>query len=192
MRLTIFLRKHRASLLNAIQLSGGMADPSDRVFLGISGSPMSERSMSSEFSRISHIAGLSTSQCCMSMFRHRFITKQVAIHLGAYLGEGERAKGLMTDGDYRTILKKVATITGHGNENSLMHYIDLAWDELGVNKPIDKAIAIDASIERAVGQVTLLTGALENAAKNFNAGILREMVEVLKQLQIEIQSSLKV
>lgn len=192
MRLTIFLRKHRASLLNAIQASGRKADPSDRVFLGVSGSPMSERTMSSEFSRISNIAGLSESQSCMSMFRHRFITKQVAIHLSAYLDEGESAKALMTGGDYRTILKKVATITGHGNENSLMHYIDLAWDELGANKKIDKAIAIDASIERAIGQVISLTGAFEKSAKKSAVEILRETVEVLRQLQLEIQSALRV
>lgn len=189
MRLTIFLRKHRTSLLNAIQVSGGKVDPKDRVFLGVSGSPMSERSMGSEFSRISKLAGLSRLQSCMSMFRHRFITKQVAIHLSAYLGEGESVKGLVTGGDYRTILKKVATTTGHGNENSLMHYIDLAWEELGTTKQINKAIAIDASIERAVEQVISLTGSLETVNKKSAIEIVRETVELLRKLQIEIQSA---
>lgn len=191
MRLTVFLRKYRASLLKAIQASGAKAEPNDRVFLGLAGLPMSERSMSSEFSRISKIAGLSESQSCMSMFRHRFITKQVAIHLSAYLGEGNIAKGLMTNGDYRTILKKVSTITGHGNEASLMHYIDMAWEELGATKQVTKAIAVDASIERTVVQVISLTEAMEAATRKSAVDLMRETVEVLRRLQLEIQSALR-
>lgn len=191
MRLTVFLKTHRATLLKAIQTSGAVSEPKDRVFLGICGLPISARSMVSEFYRISKAAGLSEYQSCMSMFRHRFITKQVAIHLGIYLSENNKTKELMTDGDYRTILKKVATITGHGSETSLLHYIDLAWDELGTADHVTKSVAIDASIESTVTQVISLTGNLEMATGKSADATMREAVEVLRRLQLEIQVALK-
>lgn len=191
MRLTVFLKKYRAKLLETLQAIGAEPEPKDRVFLGIFGLPMSERIMVSEFFRISNVAGLSEYQSCMSMFRHRYITKQVAIHLGIYLSDNSKTKELMTDGDYRTILKKVATTTGHGSEASLLHYLDLAWEELGTTDQVTKAVAIDASIESAVTQVISLTGKLEMGARISADDLIRETVEVLKRLQLEIQSALK-
>ena len=47
----------------------------------------------------------------------------------------------MTDIDYESILKRVSAKTGHGSVQSLWHYIDLAWEELGVWGSTDKAIA---------------------------------------------------
>lgn len=191
MRLTVFLKKHRDTLLRAIRVTGAKPEPKDRVFLGVSGLPISERSMVSEFSRITKAAGLSEYQSCMSMFRHRYITKQVAIHLGIYLSENNKAKELMTDGDYRTILKKVATTTGHGSESSLLHYLDLAWEELATTDQVTKAGAIDASIESAVTQVISLTGQLGMDTGKSAGDLMRMTVQVLRQLQLEIQSALK-
>lgn len=189
MRLTVFLKKYRAKLLETIQAAGAASEPKDRVFLGISGLPISERSMVSEFYRISKAA--TGYQCCMSMFRHRFITKQVAIHLGIFLSDNNKTKELMTDGDYRTILKKVATTTGHGSETSLLHYLDLAWEELGSVDQVTNAVAIDTSIESAITQVISLTGELERSTRKSADDLLRNTVEVLRRLQLEIQSTLK-
>lgn len=190
MRLTVFL-KYRRALLKAIRATGAEPEPKDRVFLGISGLPISERSMVSEFCRISKVAGLSEYQSCMSMFRHRYITKQVAIHLGIYLSENNKIRELMTDGDYRTILKKVATSIGHGNETSLLHYLDLAWEELGTTDHVTKAAAIDAAVESAITQVISLSGRLEMTAGKSAGAHMRETVEELKQLQHKIQTALK-
>lgn len=189
MRLAVFIRKHRAALLKAIEGANATIAPLDRVFLGILGAPMHERTMVTEFSRISSVAGLREYQSCMSMFRHRFITKQVAIHLGIYISQENKTKEMMTDADYRTILKKVATITGHGDESSLLHYIDLAWDELGTGNQVDAAIAIDASIEMASTQMISLIGALDHPAGQRPAELLRTAKEVLIGLQQDIRSA---
>lgn len=191
MRLTVFLKKHRAALLKTIKAAGIEPASKDRVFLGLIGCPISERTMVSEFCRISKAAGLGEYQSCMSMFRHRFITKQVAIHLGIYLNENNKTREMMTDGDYRTILKKVATITGHGSETSLLRYVDLAWEELGMTGHVAKAVALDASIEGATTQVISLIGAIEKGDGRSAGGLLRKAEEVLRQLQQEIQTALK-
>lgn len=189
-RLTVFIRKHRSDLLKAIEGAGMARNPQDCVFLGINGSPMSERSLVSEFARISSFAGLHEYQSCMSMFRHRFITKQIAIHLGIFLGQGSKTKAMMTDADYRTILKKVATVTGHGNETSLLHYLDLAWDELGTGNQIEAAIAIDASIERASTQIISLIGAMNHTAGRTPFELLLAAKETLEGMQQEIRAAM--
>lgn len=192
MRLTIFLKKYRALLIKVIKTTGSEVDPQDRVFLGISGFPITERSMTTEFSRISQVAGLSEYQSCMSMFRHRFITKQVAIHLGIYLSERNKVKELMTNGDYRTILKKVATITGHGSESSLLRYIDLAWDELGAGNQVEKAMAVDASLESAIRQVISLKGEFRSGSKKYSSDFEIKVLGILEELRIEMQSVLRI
>lgn len=190
MRLTVFIRKYRSELLKAMHAAGQKPDPMNLLFLGINGTPMNERSMVTEFSRISKVAGLAEYQSCMSMFRHRFITKQVAIHLGIYLNEKNKTKEMMTDGDYRTILKKVAVITGHGDENSLLHYIDMAWEELGVADQVGQAIAIDASIEMASTQVISLIGNLEIGNKKPTSKLLKETKIALENIQREIRTAI--
>lgn len=189
MRLTVFIKKQRAMLLKVIESAGIKTNPLDRVFLGIYGEPMSERTMTSEFRRISVAAGLGDYQSCMSMFRHRFITKQVAIHLGIYIGSENKAKEMMTDSDYRTILKKVATVTGHGNEESLMHYLDLAWDELGVGNQLDSAMAIDASIESASTQIISLIGMLEHMNGKTPSELLQHTKDALLNMQQELRAA---
>lgn len=190
-RLKVFINKHRLLLLNFISASGTSPAPFDRVFLGINGEPCSERYFVSEFSRISKEAGLKDYQSCMSMFRHRFITKQIAIHLGIYTTAENKVRDMMTDSDYRTVLKKVATITGHGNELSLLHYLDLAWDELGVGNQLDIAIAFDSSIEMALTQVISLIGDLEHPNGRSTKTLLNSAKQTLTNMLSELRAPMK-
>lgn len=192
MRLTVFIKKHRKILLEEIRTSGIISTPLDRVFLSINGKPASERVMESEFQRLSKVAGLADYQCCMSMFRHRFITKQVAIHLEFYLQAEGKTREFMTDSDYRTILKKVAVITGHGSELSLLHYIDLAWDELGFGNQIDKFIALDSTIESATTQLISILGSLQQQNIRKPSKLLRTTIEEILHLKNELSQTPKI
>ncbi|MNP29043.1 hypothetical protein D3C76_1220510 [compost metagenome] len=188
-RLKVFIDKHRTTLLKLIEGSGKVKTPIDRILLGINGEPCSERYMVSEFSRISKQAGLEDYQSCMSMFRHRFITKQIAIHLGLYLNKENKVRELMTDSDYRTVLKKVATTTGHGDELSLMHYLDAAWEELGIGNQIDIANAFDTSIEMAMTRVISLIGDLEHPNGKSSKTLLTDVKYILTDLLNELRST---
>lgn len=152
---------------------------------------MSARTLTTEFARISKVAGLGDYQSCMSMFRHRFITKQVALHLSSYLSENNKSKELMTDGDYRTVLRKVAAVTGHGSELSLLHYLHLAWTELGVFDQVEAAILLDASIEGTITKVISLVGTLRRSTSHSPKQMLDSTIEVLKILQNDIRSAIQ-
>ena len=57
----------------------------------------------------------------------------VALHLSQFMDKNPlKSRHIMTDSDYRTILTKVSKFTGHKNTESLFHYIDLAWEKLGI------------------------------------------------------------
>lgn len=188
MRLELFIHGLRTLLLDRIHQATGERLGEDKVFVGIFGRPMHERTMTTEFARITYIAGLSDVRSCMSMFRHRFITKQVAIHLSVYLSESGKARSLMTESDYRTILKKVAVITGHGDECSLLHYIDLAWEELGVFGRVDAARDIEGVVDSAITRIISLIG--DTRRQRGPERARWSVIETLEVLRRDIQGAI--
>jgi len=189
MRLEIFIHSHRAALLHRIWQECGVREGEDRVFLGINGCPMHERTLTSEFVRIVRAANLDGVQSCMSMFRHRFITKQVANHLQAFLTESGTVRSLITEADYRSILKKVAVVTGHGDPDSLLAYIDLAWEELGAFNRVQTAQRMEAVVESAVSRLISLIG---DTRRRSRAGfaVVNQALEALEDLRRDIQGAL--
>lgn len=115
-------------------------DVPDVFFLSKSGSALKKTSLEKDFSRIANRCGYQNTEVCLSMFRHRFITLEVIVHFKEFMTGSGKSRQIMTDSDYRSILKRIAAKTGHGSEESLWHYIDLAWDELDVWGGVDRAI----------------------------------------------------
>ena len=191
-RLELFIARHRMLLLNRL---GTKADPQDRVFLTTDGRVLEPETMEREFSRIAVRAGVGNVQACMSMFRHRFITNMVVIHLTAFLSEAEnqgKVRSTMTQADYRTILKRVATFTGHGSELSLEAYIDLAWEEIGVFDYVDPAISLMNVVEGAINTFTALMGDLRITQRRMTSQQVVELaIDELKALKANVESAIR-
>lgn len=131
----------RTTYCETLQDGGGKPNHGDSFFLTLNGEPIKKSSLEKDFERLAGEAGYKDVQACLSMFRHRFITYEVTAHLKEFIENAGKSRQMMTDIDYESILKRVAAKTGHGSVQSLWHYIDLAWEELGVWGSIDKAIA---------------------------------------------------
>ncbi len=131
----------RTTYCKTLQGAGGEPNPGDSFFLTLDGEPIKKSSLEKDFERLTEDAGYKDVQACLSMFRHRFITYEVIAHLKEFIEKSGKSRRIMTDIDYESILKRVAAKTGHGSVQSLWHYIDLAWEELGVWGSIDKHIA---------------------------------------------------
>lgn len=131
----------RMTYCETLQGAGGEPNPGDSFFLTLDGEPIKKSSLEKDFERLVEDAGYKDVQACLSMFRHRFITYEVTVHLKEFIENAGKSRQMMTDIDYESILKRVSAKTGHGSVQSLWHYIDLAWEELGVWGSIDKAIA---------------------------------------------------
>lgn len=131
----------RTTYYETLQDAGGEPNPGDSFFLTVDGKPIKKSSLEKDFERLTEDAGYKDVQACLSMFRHRFITYEVTVHLKEFIENSGKSRQMMTDIDYESILKRVSAKTGHGSVQSLWHYIDLAWEELGVWGSIDKNIA---------------------------------------------------
>ena len=131
----------RTTYCETLKSAGGEPNPGDAFFLTMDGEPIKKSSLEKDFERLAAHAGYKDVQACLSMFRHRFITYEVIVHLKEFIENAGKSRQMMTDIDYESILKRVSAKTGHGSVQSLWHYIDLAWEELGVWGSIDKAIA---------------------------------------------------
>lgn len=142
-KIQLFAAKQRASILERLISKGTAPAPDDRLLLTTQGKPMNEATLTKDFQRICRAANVDQ-QVCPSMFRHRFVTLMVARHLRDFLDKHpQKSAAFVTDSDYRTILRKVATFTGHASELSLFRYIDWAWEEIGLFKEKNKPIVND-------------------------------------------------
>lgn len=134
MKIETFIFVHREKLLARLRradLIDPSAPPSDTLYLSSeTGTAVMPDAAYQDFRRLC-LAAKIDQKSCQSMFRHRFITNMVKLHLVSFIENNpHRNKHMMTESDYRTILQKVASFTGHRSADSLLHYIDLAWEEL--------------------------------------------------------------
>ncbi len=107
--------------------------------------PVSKSALEKDFEKLCNKAGYRDQQTCFSMFRHRFITDQLSMHLKAF----DQQVGTLNKYDYRTVLEKVREKTGHRSIDSLWHYIDLVRDLSGVWESVGKnenSIEVDEDV----------------------------------------------
>lgn len=184
----------RTAYSETLHGAGLETTPGDSFFLTMNGESIKKSSLEKDFERLAEEAGYKDVQVCLSMFRHRFITYEVTAHLKEFIEKSGKSRQMMTDIDYESILKRVATKTGHGSVQSLWYYIDLAWEELGVWGSIDRAIArLHASDQLFADLLSLQheTEALGNRQKNSKINLkqitdrLGEIIAIAKQ-DIEI------
>lgn len=131
----------RTAYCEALMKAGVEPNPGTAFFLTQDGNPIKKTSLEKDFERLVVLAGYKDVQACLSMFRHRFITYEVTVHLKEFIEKSGKSRQMMTDIDYESILKRIADKTGHGAVQSLWYYIDLAWEEQGVWASTDKALA---------------------------------------------------
>lgn len=134
MKIETFMFVHREKLLARLKRAGfieASKPASDILYLSSeTGRAVLPDAAYQDFRRLCVTAKIDQ-KSCQSMFRHRFITNMVKLHLVAFIENNPiKNRHMMTESDYRTILQKVASFTGHKSADSLLHYIDLAWEEL--------------------------------------------------------------
>ena len=138
-RVQLYLKARQEWLDNCRMRNSELAE-SDSLFLstepGNFGVAIAKSGLDKDFENLCNRAGYVNHQACFSMFRHRFITDEVLLHIK----ELNKGKTELNKHDYRMILEKVREKTGHKSIDSLWHYIDLAYDMEGVWSPVNQAI----------------------------------------------------
>lgn len=190
-RLENFIHKYRAAHLTYLTRNGVTADEQDCVFLTQNGTPFTEHAMEQDFRTIVEAADLKDVPAMLKMFRHRFITNMVKLHLQAYMSEQAVTRGMFTTADYRTILARVKPFTGHRSEQSLMHYINLAFDELGVFDFVDANLALVNALEESMKRLSELSADLRGSSTRTAARTLSEAADSLISLRDHVHGCLE-
>lgn len=71
----------RKDFLRALVERGSIKSIPDSLLLTVQGSPLKKSSMTKDFDRLCISAGLGDVRACLSMFRHRFVTREIHILL---------------------------------------------------------------------------------------------------------------
>lgn len=184
MKIELFIAVHRKKLIKRL-LSAGLIsskiDVDDVIYLNSeNGKEVLPDAAYQEFRRLTVKAGISQKNC-QSMFRHRFITNMVKLHLIGFMDKNPlRNRHVMAENDYRSILKKVATFTGHKCVDSLFHYIDLAWDELDAFSFTNEM----KTLQEKLKSIFFITNSLKVDIKGLPQGNISKKAELLLNKQL--------
>jgi hypothetical protein len=147
--------------------------------LSHNGASMETRSLARDFRRLCKLSGLINVQVCLSMFRHRFITTQIAYEIRRELQDNLAQKDLWLEAVQRRILAKVAKLTGHRNPMSLKHYFDegfaLVIAQATENKPTQTKQLI-AKLEEQIVEIS------QNSAVHSDPHLVKAVSELEKIL----------
>ncbi|MNV31859.1 hypothetical protein D3C71_1231810 [compost metagenome] len=150
------------------------------LFLTQQGTPLSSASLAKDFSRLAVGAGLGNEKVCLSMYRHRFITTEILIHLRELLETDKPNREILSEALIRTICERIRKKLGHGSPNSMWHYFDAAFDLLGVWGSIDSVLEHISDLDdikdqlRCLNHVMLRDGASEEQ-KSMVASLQEQM-----------------
>ncbi len=168
--ISMFIDTHRKRLVKGLIKEGIIEKDSGYLLLGSKGEKISEETITREINRLAKIAGINE-KVCPHMFRHRFVTIQVAIRLKEY-GKQELPMDVA-----HTILVKVATLTGHSDPRSLEPYIHLAFAELSDWDTAERVLRLRSGAEALHRQLQTFAQELE---ETHDPQILLSAIEVLK------------
>lgn len=152
----------------------GRSTADGAVLLNEHGGGVRKESISKDFERLSKGAGILDCKSCFSMFRHRFITREIVVHLKEFMSSGG-TRELMTDGVMRSIAKRISAKTGHGSPESIWAYFDIAWDQIGVWGSTDAAL-------KAIDTIEGIKDELVSAKHDVAVGGIHDMKELSERI----------
>ncbi|TKF36101.1 site-specific integrase [Vibrio kanaloae] len=185
-KIEIFLSIHRKKLIERLIKHGFISSENevdDVLFLHHeTGKKVKPDAAYQEFRRLCIKAGIKQ-KTCQSMFRHRFCTNMVKLHLLSFMDKNPaKSRFNFSDSDYRTILTKVATFTGHKDPTSLEFYIDWAWEELDVFSYVYDVSHLQGKLKEISRLVSDLKGELYGT-QSLSKTKLELVDDVLKKIE---------
>ena len=155
------------------------------LLLGTKGERIRKESIARDFKRIAHKAGINDDKICLSMFRHRFITREITISIIEHLGNAADLEVLERPSVRESILLKVIKKTGHASTSSLFHYYDETAAVLLVNNILDS--------NKLASTRQIADTAMDNSRKlaDLQHMLRRGDTEQFAKLYVELENKIK-
>ncbi|WP_447741696.1 hypothetical protein [Pseudomonas laurentiana] len=114
----------RDEFINHLINEKKISAPLKNILLGKHGEPLIKSSLTKEFDRLCLDAGLYDRKVCLSMFRHRFISREVKAELLLRFKKKPELLNELTPALRESVARAVMPKTGHRRPNSIWHYVD--------------------------------------------------------------------
>lgn len=146
------------------------------------GNPLAANTITQEVSLLAKAAGI-TVQTCPHMFRHRFVTKLfVALIEQHELENSDQFRKTLLDS--AKMKQKIQQWTGHSTIESLAHYIDLAFDEVGSFAKTYRTVLSRLSLHSLAGTLTQIKEEMRQGMSPSEASDYLE--RVIKSLEVDL------
>ena len=173
----------RVSYINFLSKTQIAIREPNRVLLGESGRTFNKESITKEFDRLCEGAGLINVKICLSMFRHRLITREVKAELILrFKTNPEFARELtpsLRDDVSRVVMRK----TGHRNTKSIWTYVDEEYKLLTVGDDIQKFNSTKDDLEQTKNSLLDLWYRNQINGTTHNNEQIEDIRKTLKELE---------
>ena len=158
----------------------------ENIFLGELGRRLKKESITKEFDRLCEGAGLSNIRVCLSMFRHRFVTRQINIRLEDRFRENPELKNGWSVGFRDEICREVAQLTGHADPASLFHYFHAEYKALTSSSTYSTMLEAQDELDSLKDTLT----SLEHKSKILKADLMAE-IQNIKAMVEKLETQLE-
>lgn len=158
------------------------------IFLGENGSRLKKESITKEFDRLCEGAGLLGIRICLSMFRHRFVTRQINIRLEAKFAKTPHLRNGWTAALRDDVCGEVAQLTGHADPASLYHYFHAEFKALTSSSSYSSLLEAQDELDSVKDTLT----ALEHKAKLQKTDLsaeIQNLKAMAEKLEMRLSSS---
>lgn len=162
----------------------------DRMLLTEQGSALAVGSLTRDFSRLVNRAGLHDVRACLSMFRHRFITMEIMVHLKQITKTDRPTRGMLSAAVVKSIEERIRKKTGHKLGQSIWTYFDAAFDMMSFWGSVDRTLSQVDRLNDIEDKANRIKYNLRNdpeevsTVKEDLAALLREIAEIRSQLGV--------
>ncbi|MEQ2355289.1 tyrosine-type recombinase/integrase [Pseudoalteromonas piscicida] len=154
---SFYVNTYRKKKVKELIKKGKLKNNPNYLFINLStGAKLSETYITKMMSKLKLAANISE-KTCAHMFRHRFITIQVATRIKDF------KKGNLPIDVIDTILTKVSSLSGHQDPASLKPYIDIAFAELDAWETADKVLGMRSKLEATYRELQSIKLSLQNS-----------------------------
>lgn len=178
----------RDKFLRSLQESGRTAVFGSVMLLTEDGDDLSAGSLTRDFGRVVVRAGLSDVRACLSMFRHRFITIEILLHLKMIFDNKKPTRAMLSPPVIKSIEERIRKKTGHGLGKSIWTYFDSALDMMNLWGSVDKAISQVSQIGDIEDKMTRLR--YDVRASSVDDQRLAEQLQALRLELLSLQAKL--
>lgn len=178
----------RAKFIYSLQQLGLFNEAGHTMLLTESGTDLAVGSLTRDFSRLVQRAGLSNVRACLSMFRHRFITKEIIIHLKETFGKKLPTRAMLSPPVIKSLEERIRKKTGHGLGESIWTYFDTAFNMLKIWENVDIALNNFNRVDVLEDKVRRLRYRVINSSDD--SVILSEQVRKLHEELFQLRSQM--